>query len=144
MEKQLLFLNENNICICLYYVSIKIIQFICFYITYKTHLHESSHLNLTTLRDEQASYERTTYYRTKQVPSPAHSKANLLTPGCGEGKCSVYCRAPSKEFRTARVQKAKLPYGFQESICQLQIGTWHLPLRGLNHEPLQLLTFNTP
>ena len=25
-----------------------------------------------------------------------------------------------------------------------EIGTWHLPLHGLNHEPLQLLTFNTP
>ena len=27
---------------------------------------------------------------------------------------------------------------------QLQIGTCHLPLQGLNHELLQLLTFNTP
>ena len=27
----------------------------------------------------------------------AHSKVNLLTPGCGEGKYSVYCRTPSKE-----------------------------------------------
>ena len=33
------------------------------------------------------------------VHLPTHSKANLLTPGCGEGKCSVYCRAPSKESR---------------------------------------------
>ena len=28
-------------------------------------------------------------------------------------------------------------------ICHLQIGTCHLPLQGLNYEPLQLLTFNT-
>ena len=28
-------------------------------------------------------------------------------------------------------------------ICQLQIGTCHLPLQGLNHVLLQLLTFNT-
>ena len=26
------------------------------------------------------------------VSSPAHSKANLLTLGCSEGKCNVYCR----------------------------------------------------
>ena len=26
---------------------------------------------------------------------PAHSKANLLTLGCGEGKCSLYCREPA-------------------------------------------------
>lgn len=26
------------------------------------------------------------------VCSPMCSKANLLTPGYGEGKCSVYCR----------------------------------------------------
>ena len=29
--------------------------------------------------------------------SPAHSEVNLLTFSCGEGKFSVYCRAPSKE-----------------------------------------------
>ena len=23
-----------------------------------------------------------------------HSKANLLTPGCGEGKHSIYCKVP--------------------------------------------------
>ena len=31
-----------------------------------------------------------------------------------------------------------------QSKCQLQISTFHLPLQGLNHELLQLLTFNTP
>ena len=29
---------------------------------------------------------------------PMHSKANLPMPGCGEGKCPVYCRKSSKEF----------------------------------------------
>ena len=29
-------------------------------------------------------------------PRPRHSKANLLIPSCGEGKYSIYCRAPSK------------------------------------------------
>ena len=28
--------------------------------------------------------------------------------------------------------------------CQLRIGTCHLPLQGLNHKLLRLLTFNTP
>ena len=32
---------------------------------------------------------------------PMHSKANLMTPGCGEGKCSVYCRAAREEPRAA-------------------------------------------
>ena len=31
----------------------------------------------------------------------ACSKANLLTSGCGEGKCSIYCTVPSKESRAA-------------------------------------------
>ena len=29
-------------------------------------------------------------------------------------------------------------------LCQLHIGTCHLPLQGLYHELQQLLTFNTP
>ena len=33
------------------------------------------------------------------VHLPASSKGNILTPGCGEGRRSVYCRAPSKESR---------------------------------------------
>ena len=51
------------------------------------------------------------------VHLPTRSKANLLTPGCGEGKCSVYCRAPSKEYRQleALPQKA-LPDGFQGKV----------------------------
>ena len=28
--------------------------------------------------------------------------------------------------------------------CELEIKTCHLPLQGLNHEPLQLLTLNNP
>ena len=48
------------------------------------------------------------------VHSPAHSKANLLTPGCGEGKYSVYFRAPSKENGQLMLRRPKLPNGFQE------------------------------
>ena len=35
---------------------------------------------------------------------PRLSKANLLILGYGKGKCSIYCRAPSKE--TSPSQKA--------------------------------------
>lgn len=27
---------------------------------------------------------------------PAHSKTNLLTLSCGEGKCNVYCKNPGE------------------------------------------------
>ena len=30
---------------------------------------------------------------------PAGSKTNLPILGCGESKCSMYCKAPSKESR---------------------------------------------
>ena len=29
---------------------------------------------------------------------PLHSKANLLIPGCGEGKCGVYCRYQTRSL----------------------------------------------
>lgn len=31
-----------------------------------------------------------------QVHSPMHSKASLLTPDCGVGKYSIYCKLPCK------------------------------------------------
>ena len=49
-------------------------------------------------------------YQTKTwVCSPTHSKANLLTPGSGEGKWSVYCKVPYKKSGTADAQKAQTP-----------------------------------
>ena len=30
------------------------------------------------------------------------SKANLLTPGCGKGKHSIYCKVPDKESQKAQ------------------------------------------
>ena len=54
------------------------------------------------------------------VRSPARSKANLLTLGCGEGKYSVYCKAPnvgpSKENGQLMRKRPKLPNGFQGSV----------------------------
>ena len=47
------------------------------------------------------------------VHSPVCSKANLLTPGYGEGKYSAYCRAPSKENGQLMLKRPKLPNGFQ-------------------------------
>ena len=44
---------------------------------------------------------------------PTWSKDNLLTPGCGDGKCSVYCRAPSKESRQLVLKR---PDGFQGKV----------------------------
>ena len=46
------------------------------------------------------------------VCSPTCSKANLLTPGWGEGKYSIYCRVPSKEKRQVMLKGLELPDGF--------------------------------
>ena len=50
------------------------------------------------------------------VHLPASSKGNLLTPGCGEGRRSVYCRAPSKESRQLVLKRPELPEGFQGKV----------------------------
>ena len=46
------------------------------------------------------------------VHSPMCSKANLLTPNCGEGKYRFYCRAPSKKGQLM-LKRPELPSGFQ-------------------------------
>ena len=51
-----------------------------------------------------------------QVCSPALCKADLLSPGYGEGKCNVYCRVPNRESGTASAPKVQTPHGFQGSI----------------------------
>ena len=43
------------------------------------------------------------------VCSLMRSKANLLTPGYGERKCSVYCKAPIKGEWVAGAQKPRTP-----------------------------------
>ena len=50
------------------------------------------------------------------VHSPECCKANLWTPGCGEGKWGIYCRAPSKESRQLMLKRLKLPNGFQGKV----------------------------
>ena len=61
------------------------------------------------------------------------SKANLLIPSCGEGKCDVYCRVPSKEYRWLMLKRPKLLNSFQgkvfkgrvrESVVWYVISSW--------------------
>lgn len=40
----------------------------------------------------------------------AHSKASLLTPGCGEGQCGVYCRAPSEESSQLVLKNSQMAF----------------------------------
>ena len=49
------------------------------------------------------------------------SKTNLLTPGCGEGKYSVYCRVPSKENKQLVLKRPELPNGFQGRVFKSNI-----------------------
>lgn len=44
---------------------------------------------------------------------PTSNKANLLTPGCGEGKYSIYHKALSKENGQLIFKRLELPTGFQ-------------------------------
>ena len=53
--------------------------------------------------------------------SSMHTEAYLLTPGCGEGHSSVYCRAPSKKTRTGSAQNPPLLRGFQQSTFTGQV-----------------------
>ena len=45
------------------------------------------------------------------VHLPVHSKANLLTLGCGEGKYSVYCRYQTRSTGQLMLKKPELPDG---------------------------------
>ena len=44
------------------------------------------------------------------------NRANLVTPGCGEGKYSVYCKAPSKENGQLVLKRPECPEGFQGRV----------------------------
>ena len=52
------------------------------------------------------------------------SKANLLTLGCGEGNCNVYCKAPRKETRWLVLKAPQLPGGFKESLFKGKVREW--------------------
>lgn len=53
---------------------------------------------------------------------PVCSEANLLTLGCGEAKCSVYCKVPDKESGTAKFKKPKLELGFRKALSKARLG----------------------
>ena len=60
-------------------------------------------------------------YQTKLGSTcPMHSKDNLLTPGCDEGKCGIYSKvpnvAPNKENRRLRLNRPELSDGFQGRV----------------------------
>ena len=42
-------------------------------------------------------------------------KANLLTPGCGDEKCSIYCKAEQGVW-VANAKKSKVSDGFQGRV----------------------------
>ena len=50
-----------------------------------------------------------------------HSKANLLTRGCGEGKCSINCRR-TKENRQLKLKRPKLLVTFREGFFKATLG----------------------
>lgn len=51
----------------------------------------------------------------------ACSEANLLTVGCGERKCSIHCRVPSKESRQLVPKKPGFPDGFQRNVFKAKV-----------------------
>ena len=55
-----------------------------------------------------------------QVHSPMHSKASLLTPGCGKGKHSVYCRVQSKESGQLMFKRPSILMAFREGFLKTQ------------------------
>ena len=48
---------------------------------------------------------------------PKCSKANLLTPGCGEGKCTLIAGA-KQGVQTAGASKAQIPEGFRKGFLK--------------------------
>ena len=50
------------------------------------------------------------------VRLPTCSKASLLTPGCGEGQCSIYCRRQARSPGQLVLKSPELPEGFQGKV----------------------------
>ena len=51
--------------------------------------------------------------RQTWVCLPVCSKVNPLTPGCGEGRYSIYCRAPSKKNGQFMSKRPNPAHSFQ-------------------------------
>ena len=54
------------------------------------------------------------------VHLPRLSKANLLILGYGKGKCSIYCRTPSKETSPAQKACRELFKAFRERFFKTE------------------------
>ena len=52
----------------------------------------------------------------------AHSKAHLLTPGCSEGKCSVYCRCQARSPGSQCPKGQNSPVAFRERPLKTGLG----------------------
>ena len=83
------------------------------------------------------------------APTPATQIHHLrLPPAYQRWVSAAASSVPQSE--TQMWQAGQREAGDAESLCDVNyklafsIGTCHLPLRGLNHAPLQLLNFNTP
>ena len=59
------------------------------------------------------------------VHSPCWNKASLLTPGCGEGKCSIYCKAKQGAWATNAQKAWTSPFTkryFKDSVREKVLG----------------------
>ena len=56
-----------------------------------------------------------------EVSLPMGIKAHLLTSGCGEGKCSVYCQTLSKEAKQLALKRLQLPSSFQDNVLKHRV-----------------------
>ena len=68
---------------------------------------------------------------------PTCSKANPLTPGCGEGKYNIYCRASSKKNKQLVLKRPKLPLAFRQGYLKTV-------LREMGHRICHQLVDNFP
>ena len=94
-----------------------------------------------------ALYQRTPHaayvlgFEHDAIADDASYVANLLTSDCSEGKCRIYCRAPSKEERQLMLKRPKLPSGFQECLLFICLILWphtqhmEVPRRRTESEP---------
>ena len=62
-------------------------------------------------------------YQTKlRSICPKHSKVNLPTRGCDEGKDSICCKTPSKKYGQLMLKKSDFPLAFKEGLLKARGG----------------------
>ena len=55
------------------------------------------------------------------IHSPTHSKADLLTLACGDGKCSIYCGHQTRRSGQLMFKEPKLLDGFQGRVFKVKV-----------------------